>query len=125
VYCSSADATDLDTVFAALSHRHRREIVDLLARQPASIQQLARQIGISLPAIHRHLAVLEEASLIQRRKSGRVNFLAIRRAGLHRVRDWALQYRSDWGTDEEPGQLHRRDPARRPAEGPAPEGVAR
>ena len=45
--------------------------------------------------------MLEEASLIQRRKSGRVNFLAIRRAGLHRVRDWALQYRSDWGTDEE------------------------
>jgi DNA-binding transcriptional ArsR family regulator len=96
-----ADADDLDTVFAALAHRHRREIVDLLALQPASIQQLARQIGISLPAIHRHLAVLEQASLIQRKKSGRVNFLAIHRVGLRRVRDWALQYRTDWGSDEE------------------------
>ncbi len=95
------DADDLDSVFTALASRHRREIVDLLALQPASIQQLARRIGVSLTAIHRHIRVLEDANLIRRKKSGRVNFLAINRATMRRVQDWAQQYHAYWGTDEE------------------------
>ena len=92
---------DLDAVFAALGSRHRRQIVHLLALQPASILQLARQIGISLPAIHRHVRVLEDAALIRRKKSGRVNFLAINRATMLRVQEWAQQYQAYWGSDEE------------------------
>ena len=53
---------DLASVFAALASRHRRQIVHLLALQPASIQQLAQRIGISLTALHRHLRVLEDAN---------------------------------------------------------------
>jgi DNA-binding transcriptional ArsR family regulator len=92
---------DLDTVFAALANRHRRRIVDLLALQPASIQQLARQIGISLTTIHRHVTVLEDASLVRRRKSGRVNILALDRTGLRSLQEWAKRYRVDWGTNDE------------------------
>ena len=92
---------DLDSVFAALASRQRRQIVDLLALQPASIQQLARRIGISLTAIHRHVRVLEDAALVRRKKSGRVNFLAINRATLLRVQEWAQQYHAYWGSDEE------------------------
>jgi DNA-binding transcriptional ArsR family regulator len=95
------DTDDLDAVFTALASRHRRQIVHLLALQPASIQQLARQIGVSLTAIHRHIKVLEDAQLIRRKKSGRVNFLAINRATLLRVQDWAQEYHAYWGTDEE------------------------
>jgi DNA-binding transcriptional ArsR family regulator len=95
------DADDLDSVFTALASRHRRQIVHLLALQPASIQQLARRIGVSLTAIHRHIRVLEDANLIRRKKSGRVNFLAINRATMRRVQDWAQQYHPYWGTDEE------------------------
>ena len=97
----SIDADDLDVVFAALANRHRRKIVDLLALQPASIGQVAEQVGLSLTAINRHITVLEEAGLIQRRKSGRVNFLAIRRSGLCLVQEWARQYDASWGTDDE------------------------
>ena len=92
---------DLDSVFAALASRHRRQIVHLLALQPASIQQLARRIGISLTAIHRHVRVLEDAALVRRKKSGRVNFLAINRATLLRVQEWAQQYHAYWGSDED------------------------
>ena len=92
---------DLDSVFAALASRQRRQIVDLLALQPASIQQLARRIGISLTAIHRHVRVLEDAALVRRKKIGRVNFLAINRATLLRVQEWAQQYHAYWGSDEE------------------------
>jgi len=92
---------DLDSVFAALASRHRRQIVHLLALQPASIQQLARRLGISLTAIHRLITVLEDAALVRRKKSGRVNFLAINRATLFRVQEWAQQYHACWGSDEE------------------------
>ena len=94
-------ADDLDSVFTALASRHRRQIVHLLALQPASIQQLARRIGISLTAIHRHVKVLEDAALVRRKKSGRVNFLAINRATMLRVQEWAQQYHAYWGSDEE------------------------
>jgi DNA-binding transcriptional ArsR family regulator len=95
------EADGLDAVFGALASRHRRQIVHLLALQPASIQQLARRIGISLTAIHRHVRVLEEAALVRRKKSGRVNFLAINRATMLRVQEWAQQYHAYWGSDEE------------------------
>ena len=94
-------ADDLDPVFTALASRHRRQIVHLLALQPASIQQLARRLGISLTAIHRHINVLEDAALIRRKKAGRVNFLAINRATMLRVQEWAQQYHAYWGSDEE------------------------
>lgn len=93
--------SDLDEVFAALGNAHRRKIVDLIALQPASIQQIAQHIGMSLTAINRHITVLERAGLVIRRKSGRVTFLSISRPAMRRVQNWALQYNATWGTDEE------------------------
>jgi DNA-binding transcriptional ArsR family regulator len=93
--------TELDAAFTALASPHRRRVVSLLALQPASTQEVARHVGLTLPAIHRHLAVLEEARLIRRRKSGRTTFLAIDRTGLRLVQGWTAQYRPEWGTDEE------------------------
>ena len=106
-------ADDLDSVFTALASRHRRQIVDLLALQPASIQQLARRIGISLTAIHRHIRVLEDANLIRRKKSGRVNFLAINRAtmrpraglGPAMARVLGHQTRRPWTTTSRPSNV--------------------
>ena len=45
--------------------------------------------------------MLEDAALVRRKKSGRVNFLAINRATLLRVQEWAQQYHAYWGSDEE------------------------
>jgi DNA-binding transcriptional ArsR family regulator len=92
---------DLDHIFEALAHKHRREIIYTLSLQPASISQLAEQRGLSLPAIHKHLKLLEQGGLIQRRKFGRVNYLALRRAGLRQLQAWANQFQTHWGSDEQ------------------------
>ena len=97
----TTDAKKLDRVLAALANGKRRRIVYTLALQPASIGQLAHQQRSSLPAIHRHIKVLERAMLIRRKKSGRVNFLALDRTGLLLIQDWIRQYRAYWGSEEE------------------------
>ena len=91
----------LDQVLAALANEKRRRIVYSLGLQPASIGQLAKQQRSSLPAIHRHIKALEQAKLVRRKKSGRVNFLALDRTGLLLMQDWISQYHAYWGTNEE------------------------
>ena len=95
------NAKRLDQVLAALANEKRRRIVYSLGLQPASIGQLAKRERSSLPAIHRHLKVLEKAKLVRRTKSGRVNFLALDRTGLLLMQDWIAQYHAYWGTEEE------------------------
>jgi DNA-binding transcriptional ArsR family regulator len=94
-------ATRLDQVFAALANRRRRRILVTLALHPASIAQLATEQGQSLPAIHRHIASLEEARLIERRKAGRVNYLALSREGVRLAQDWLGTFHAYWGSDAE------------------------
>ena len=95
------DAKQLDQVLAALANEKRRRVVYSLGLQPASIGQLAKQQRSSLPAIHRHIKVLEQAKLVRRKKSGRVNFLALDRTGLLLMQDWVNQYHAYWGTEGE------------------------
>ncbi|MEK7639388.1 MAG: helix-turn-helix domain-containing protein [Patescibacteria group bacterium] len=98
---TTKDAKKLDRVLAALANEKRRRIVYTLALQPASIGQLAKQQRSSLPAIHRHIKVLEQAKLARRKKSGRVNFLALDRTGLLLVQNWTSQFHAYWGAEEE------------------------
>jgi DNA-binding MarR family transcriptional regulator len=91
----------LDDAYLALGNAKRRAMVITLSFRPATVSQLAEEHGISLPAIHRHVRSLEAAGLIQRKKVGRTNFLAIRRAGLRPAQDWLAGFRTDWGGDEE------------------------
>ena len=105
---------DLSRVFDALANEHRREIMLILALQPRSISQLAELRGLSLPAIHKHVRVLEEAAMVSRRKSGRTNFLALEREPLSRLQAWTGQFHPWWGTDGETPENYvdalRRDP---------------
>ena len=92
---------DLSRVFDALANEHRREIIRLLALQPRSISQLAEIRGMSLPSIHKHVRVLEEAAMVSRRKLGRTNFLAIERRPLGQLQAWTAELQPWWGTDGE------------------------
>lgn len=92
---------DLNRVFEALANEHRREMVRMLALQPRSISQLAQLRELSLPAIHRHVRVLEDAALVRRRKTGRTNFLAIDRGSLRRLQTWIEGFHPSWGTEAE------------------------
>jgi len=93
--------TKLDKIFDALSNQHRREIVYVLGLQPCSISQLASMRGLSLPAIHKHIKMLEDAGMIVRKKTGRTNFLTLDRRSIRRLQDWLMQYQTYWGNDEE------------------------
>ena len=62
---------DLDLLFGALADATRRDIVERLTRGEATVTELAAPFSISLPAISRHLKVLERASIITRSQDGR------------------------------------------------------
>jgi len=92
---------DLDGVFAALAHEHRREIITALALQPRSIGELAEMRQLSLPAIHKHVKVLEAAGMVLRKKVGRTNFLALGRQPLRYLQSWVMEFNPYWGSDAE------------------------
>ena len=92
---------DLDNVFEALANRHRREIIHILSLRPSSISHLASMRGLTLPAMHKHLTVLENAEMVLRKKVGRTNFLALNREPLGRLQDWVNQFHPYWGSDQE------------------------
>ncbi len=90
-----------DDVFEAFASKHRREIIDMLGLQPCSISYLASIRGLSLPAIHKHIKILEKAGMIIRRKLGRSNFLTLNRDSLRGLQDWIMQFHTYWGNKEE------------------------
>ena len=87
---------DLDRVFEAFANKHRREIVYVLGLQPHSISQLAEMRGLSLPAIHKHIKVLERAGLVARRIDGREHWLTINWTRLQPAYEWLHFYRHFW-----------------------------
>lgn len=95
------DPKELNKIFEALANEHRREIVSVLSLQPASIGQLASMRKLSLPAIHKHIKILEAGDLVIRKKLGRTNFLALNRNGLQVLQNWLSQYHAYWGTNKE------------------------
>lgn len=95
-----AAAAGLDSVLEALANPHRREIVYVLGLQPCAVSQLARMRGLSLPAIHKHIKILENAGLISRRKTGRLTYLILNPRPLRLLQEWAGQFHTYWGSDE-------------------------
>lgn len=88
--------TQLDLLFHALGHRTRRALLARLARRPATVTQLARPFAMSLPAVSRHIRVLERAGLVRRTVAGRVHHCAPDFAPLHAVAAWLSHYRRFW-----------------------------
>lgn len=98
---SIINTQNLDKVFEALANVHRRNIIYALGLQPHSINQLASQRGITLPAIHKHIKILKSADMIIEKKIGRTHFLAIKRDSLQGLQEWLVQYHTYWGHDKE------------------------
>jgi DNA-binding transcriptional ArsR family regulator len=82
---------DLDNVFEALANKHRREIIYVLSLQPCSISKLAFLRNLSLPAIHKHIEILEKGGLVTRRKIGQTNFLTLNPESLRSLQDWLIR----------------------------------
>ncbi|MGH9747758.1 MAG: ArsR/SmtB family transcription factor [Candidatus Acidiferrales bacterium] len=86
----------LDATFAALSDATRRGILAQLARGEASISDLAAPYDMSLPAVSKHLRVLERAKLVERRKDGRVHRCRLVAEPMKCAAEWIEKYRQFW-----------------------------
>lgn len=87
---------ELDRVFAALADATRRAILARLATGDATVNELAEPFTISLPAISRHLKVLENAGLITRSRDAQWRRSSLEVAPLREVTDWMEPYRRFW-----------------------------
>lgn len=86
----------LDQTFAALADPIRRAIVSRLAKGDATVQELAEPFDVSLPAISRHLKVLERAGLITRGKDAQRRPCRLRGERLGAVVEWAEHTKGAW-----------------------------
>jgi DNA-binding transcriptional ArsR family regulator len=86
----------LSNTFAALADPTRRAILARLAKGEASVGELAQPFDISLPAVSRHLRVLEEAQLIERRVDAQWRLCRLRPQPLKEAVDWIEHYRRFW-----------------------------
>jgi DNA-binding transcriptional ArsR family regulator len=89
-------APDLDAIFAALAHPIRRAIIEQLSGHDATVTELAEPHEVSLPAISKHLRVLEEAGLLRVEPEGRVRRCQIDAAPLSEAFGWLTRYRVLW-----------------------------
>ena len=86
----------LDETFAALANSTRRAILARLTEGEANVNQLAEPFELSLPAISKHLKVLERAGLIVRGQRAQYRPCTLDAAPLEEVSTWAEQYRPVW-----------------------------
>jgi DNA-binding transcriptional ArsR family regulator len=86
----------LDSIFAALADRTRRAILARLTKGEASVTELAEPFEMSLPAISKHLKVLEKAGLIARGRDAQWRPARIEGDGLKEAVDWLEDYRVFW-----------------------------
>jgi DNA-binding transcriptional ArsR family regulator len=86
----------LDSAFAALADPTRRAILARLTQGEASVNELAEPFEMSLPAVSKHLKVLERAGLISRARVAQSRPCRLEAAPLREVADWVEHYRRFW-----------------------------
>jgi DNA-binding transcriptional ArsR family regulator len=89
-------ADELSETFAALADPTRRAILARLADGEATVGQLAEPFAISLQAVSKHVAVLERAGLVERRRSAQRRPSRLRAAPLEEAAQWLAGYRRLW-----------------------------
>ena len=85
-----------NSIFRALAHPIRREIIERLSGGPATVGETTRDLGVSKPTISRHLRTLEEAGVVTRVIDGRTHRLALEPDTLAEAADWIESQRTRW-----------------------------
>ena len=86
----------LDRSFSAFAHPVRRAIVARLALGPATVGEATGGLGVSKPAVTKHLKVLEEAGVVRRAVEGRAHRLSLEPQPLGDASEWLERHRSLW-----------------------------
>ena len=90
------DPKHLDATFAALSDPTRRAIIARLASGETSVTALAKPFKMTMPAVSKHLKVLERAGLITRTRDAQLRPCRLEAARLKEASDWIAKYREFW-----------------------------
>ena len=96
---SPVTSARLDRTLAALADPHRRGVVDVLGRGPQSAGDLARKLGLTAPAMSRHLRVLREGGLVQDSHphfDARVRVYSLRSEPMVELRQWLAKTEQLW-----------------------------
>ncbi|HEX9683135.1 MAG TPA: metalloregulator ArsR/SmtB family transcription factor [Acidimicrobiales bacterium] len=115
---ATVDDDRLSETFAALASSTRRSILARLAEGAATVNELAEPFEMKLPAISKHIKVLERAGLVMRSQRAQYRPCALDAAPLEEVSTWAEQYRPVWEArfDRMDDYLTRLQPHGRPGE---------
>jgi len=93
-------ARSLDRTLLALAEPTRRGVIELLRRQPQRASELAEQLGMSRPAMSRHLKLLRKTGLVSEdelEEDARVRMYRLERAPFTELRDWLADVEGFWG----------------------------
>src|SRR3982075_2192893 len=93
---TAIDDLRLDETFGALANSTRRAILARLAEGSATVNELAEPFEMTLPAISKHIKVLERAGLVRQGRRAQCRPCALEATALHEVSTWAEQYRPIW-----------------------------
>jgi DNA-binding transcriptional ArsR family regulator len=89
-----------------LAEPHRRQILDLLREAERSVGELVGALGVSQPAVSKHLRILREAGLVEVRRDAQRRIYRVRPAPLRELDDWLAPYRFMWGARLEDLERH-------------------
>jgi DNA-binding transcriptional ArsR family regulator len=106
---STRTAERLDAAFAALADPTRRAIVSRLARGDATVNELAAPFSMSLPAVSKHLKVLESSGLISRGRNAQFRPCHLEVGALDQTLDWISTHRQIWDQRFDKLDAHLRD----------------
>ena len=92
----NALSPSLDATFSALADPTRRRILESLSLRQKRVTDLAEPFAMSLPAVSKHLRVLEDAGLLKRKRFGREHHLQLDPAPMRDAQRWIEHYRKFW-----------------------------
>ena len=87
---------ELDEVFGALSSSPRRQVLNMLLARSMTMSELAVPLKLSLPALHKHIKILQRAKLIEQRKYGRSNIITFQPRALLNAEQWSELHKKFW-----------------------------
>lgn len=90
------DGAVVDNIFRALSDPTRRQVLERLARSPASTGELSKPFEMALPSLLQHLRMLEGCGLVRSEKHGRVRTYHLETKGMQTAEDWLSRQRTFW-----------------------------
>ena len=84
--------------FNAVAEASRRDLLDALGTEEATVGELVDRLGLSQPQVSKHLAVLRQVGLVLVRKDGRHRWYRVNGPALQPIHDWVRQFERTWNT---------------------------